>query len=354
MITPEMRAAAHARGLTDDEIDRTPVDELQQIIENISPERGQELAQELLNGGGAPCEPDRDTPQAPQSKPESGFIPSELRAARAAQAAATPELEPDVDQLEILIEALFRYCSKKGLVSLRLFYQKDTGKVFDIVPVPLKDGLKPLIKAAETQARRAANFPTPLMFAPPIATFMEGAGWHARQVDLLEGPALSLELDDNPRAALAKLERLLGPATFPVRSGGRWTNPTTQEVEDKLHAHWRLKKPARGKEELEKLKELRRRATNLVNGDRTNIPVNHPIRWPGSLHRKATPRLCEIVSMEHLDNEIDLDDALEILRKAAGNGPDPTAGDDPAPAPESGDVSSISSKFARQIGRAHV
>src|SRR5262249_15441560 len=100
------------------------------------------------------------------------------------------------------------------------------------------------------------------------------------------------------------------------------------------------------------LKEMRRLATTLVNGDRTNIPVNHPIRWPGSLHRKATPRLCEIVSTEHLDNEIDLDEALAILQKAVGSGPLPIHSNNHALGPAEGRESdqqvalNISSKFA--------
>jgi hypothetical protein len=61
----------------------------------------------------------------------------------------------------------------------------------------------------------------------------------------------------------------------------------------KLHAHWRLAVPARGAE-LEDLKLARTLAARLVGGDPSNMPIVHPIRWPGSWHRKAEPRLCEI------------------------------------------------------------
>src|SRR5262249_6629560 len=79
--------------------------------------------------------------------------------------------------------------------------------------------------------------------------------------------------------------------------------------------------PASG-EDIAKLKQLRKLATALVGGDPSNVPACHPIRWAGSWGRKATPpRLCKIISpAEHLDNEIDLDTALAILQKAAGNG----------------------------------
>ena len=40
------------------------------------------------------------------------------------------------------------------------------------------------------------------------------------------------------------------------------------------------------------------------------------MRWPGSWHRKGTPRLCEIVTV-NLDAEIDLDAALTALQAAA-------------------------------------
>ena len=47
-----------------------------------------------------------------------------------------------------------------------------------------------------------------------------------------------------------------------------------------------------------------------------NKPVCHPIRWPGSWHRKAAPRLCEIAALEP-DREINLDAALAALQAAA-------------------------------------
>ena len=51
-------------------------------------------------------------------------------------------------------------------------------------------------------------------------------------------------------------------------------------------------------------------ATKLVGGDDTNKSIVHPIRWPGSWHRKRTPRLAKIVASSD-DNEIDLAEAVE-------------------------------------------
>jgi hypothetical protein len=233
-------------------------------------------------------------------------------------------LEPDRDQLEIFIEALFRHCGKDGVVSLRAFFESDSAKPFRINDIKLTGGLPFLIEAAEDDARRAANEPKPVVFCPPIAVFAPTG--KAREQDLLEAPAFSVELDQNPRAALARLEQLLGFATFVVRSGGTWTNPATGESEDKLHAHWRLKEPARGGD-IAKLKRARQIATAIVGADPTNVPACHPIRWPGSWHRKAAPRLCEIESTDHLDNELDLDLALAALEAVA-----------PPPPPKGGDI----------------
>jgi hypothetical protein len=115
--------------------------------------------------------------------------------------------------------------------------------------------------------------------------------------------------------ARAKLEEILGPATIVVRSGGKWTDPATGEVQDKLHLHWRLRIPARG-DDLPVLKQARDLAARLVGGDPSNKPVCHPIRWPGSWHRKSNPVLCSIDTAIP-DREIDLTTAIAALTAAA-------------------------------------
>jgi len=187
-------------------------------------------------------------------------------------------LEPNRDQIEIFVEGMLRYCGNDGVVSLRAFYEGDSTKPFRITPVSLKGGLPFLIEAAEDDARRAANDPKPVVFCPPIAVCAPNG--KAREIDLLEAPAFSIELDQNPRAALEGLVRLLGFPTLVVRSGGEWTNPTTGEVEDKLHAHYRLKEPARGTD-IAKLKRARQLATAIVGGDPTIVPPPKPGPQPG-------------------------------------------------------------------------
>jgi hypothetical protein len=93
------------------------------------------------------------------------------------------------------------------------------------------------------------------------------------------------------------LESILGPVTIAVASGGQWMDPETGVFEDKLHLHWRLKEPTRSSADHLRLKMAREMATKLVGADATNISVVHPIRWPGSWHRKGAPRLARIVSL---------------------------------------------------------
>jgi hypothetical protein len=79
-------------------------------------------------------------------------------------------LEPDRDQLEIFVNAIFRH-AKLGYISLRAFYECED-KPFRISPVQVVNGnLKFLIDVAEDDARRAAQFPKPVVFCPPLATF---------------------------------------------------------------------------------------------------------------------------------------------------------------------------------------
>jgi RecA-family ATPase len=232
-------------------------------------------------------------------------------------------LEPDRNQLETFTDALFRHGGREGFVSLRAFHD-GSNKPFRITPTDLAGGFPYLLEVVEDDARRAAQGPKPIVFCPPIAVFSNKD--KAREQDILLGLALSVECDQRPREALETLECLLGPATIVVASGGKWTDPETGEVQDRLHLHWRLRVPARGGA-LAKLKRARDIAARIVGGDPSNKSVCHPIRWPGSWHRKKEPVLCKIETVRP-DTEIDLDGALDALVAAApppttnGNGKD--------------------------------
>jgi AAA domain len=221
-------------------------------------------------------------------------------------------LEPDRDQIEMFVDAIFCHAGSKGFVSLRSFFEDDDAKPARITGTELTGGLRFLIEVAEDDARRAAQHPRPVVFCPPLAIFANKS--RAREQDILAGLVLSVECDERPQQARANLEQILGPATVVVKSGGHWINGSA-EAEDKLHLHWRLAQPAYGNE-LAKLKQVRDLAARLVGGDLSNKPICHPIRWPGSWHRKAEPRLCEIIAFNP-DREIDLDTALAALKAAA-------------------------------------
>jgi hypothetical protein len=225
-------------------------------------------------------------------------------------------LEPDRDQLEIFLDAVLRHRGDQGYLSMRVF-QHDNKPIFSqlwTARLGPKTGSRHALDIAVDLARRAANTPQPAVFCPPIAVFNNADGFHAGEADLFKGLAISVECDQRPEEARQKLQEILGEATAVVRSGGQWVNGD-DEPEDKLHLHYRLKTPATGAD-LTKLKQARRIAAALVGGDASNIPAVHCLRWPGSWHRKAGPRLCELVSCNP-DVEIDLDEALAALEQAA-------------------------------------
>src|SRR5215831_278973 len=227
-----------------------------------------------------------------------------------------PLLEPDRDQIEIFVDALFRH-AQTGFVSLRAFVE-GSNNIFRRTPIKvIKNNLRFLVDAAEDDSRRAALNPKPVVFAPPLATF--GNDKTAAEDDIVEGLTITVECDANPEAARAKLEAILGPTTAVVRSGGVWSNGNGI-TQDKLHLHWRLAVPARSKDEHARLKRAREICALLVNADPTSIPICHPIRWAGSWHRKNNPRLTEIIACDP-DIEIELDEALALLEPLAPTPP---------------------------------
>ena len=247
-----------------------------------------------------------------------------LNGSAAIQHKSNGQLLPDREQLAAFIKTLFKHATSGNWVSLRAFPDKGSGnnKAFEIKAVKLNGDLDTLIDKAYSCAERAAKSGDKIVFCPPVATFTNKD--HAREEDLAEGLVLSIECDEHAQEACSKLQELLGSPTAVVKSGGEWINPETGELEPKLHDYYRLKIPARDPETLKKLKQARELATEIVGGDASNVSAVHPIRWPGSLHRKAEPKLCRIMTINP-DAEIDLDQALDILRKArphSGNGYD--------------------------------
>ena len=240
----------------------------------------------------------------------------ELEEKRSKPLAGAPDtvLDPDREQIKTFIDVLFRYATPGSYVSLRSFHDDGIpGKAVSIKPIKIASSSREdLIEAAFDEAWRAAHAEKKTVFAPPVATFSNRR--RAREQDIIDGLDICAELDAQPQQGLTTLEELLGPATIVVASGGTWRDPKTGKLEPKLHAHWRLNKPAQS-DDLKRLKEARGIAIDMVGGDPTHKSIVHPIRWSGSWHRKGDPVMCEIVRVD-ADREIDLTEALEVLRKA--------------------------------------
>jgi hypothetical protein len=238
----------------------------------------------------------------------------------------TPFPQPDRGAAAAFIDAIFRYASEETYVNLRAFHDlKDGAPPLFIEPV--KIGASDFIERVCERIQEAAAHPEPHVFCPPVCTFNEPNG--AAVANLAEGLALTVECDSNALSAYKKLVLVLRVRpTAVVASGGVWENPETKKPEPKLHLHWRLTEPTQTAEEHAKLYEARALAAELVGADRSNLAIVHPLRWPGSWHRKDPnkPRIARLKT--NPDSEIELGEALERLREACppkartGNGHD--------------------------------
>ena len=225
--------------------------------------------------------------------------------------------EADRAAIAAFVDALFRHADAGGFISLRAFYDDGRGtwrRPRWLVKKLNGVGFGPVIDAAVAFAQECANAPDPVVFAPPICTFNNAET--ATEDDVANGVVLSVDCDAYPTEARWQMEGLLGSATAVVESGGEWIHPETGEVSPKLHLHWRLQEPTREAADHDRLKEARDLAQKLVRADASAAPLVHPLRWPGSWHRKAAPKLARIVALRE-SAEIDLGDALERLRDAA-------------------------------------
>jgi hypothetical protein len=222
-------------------------------------------------------------------------------------------LLPDMEELARFSGAMFKRANPERVVALRAF--DETKDVRPLFAEPISLGHPQFREVVYERTHQAANRDKPAVFCPPVVTFRNGK--NAKADNVLEGVALSVDCDKAPNAALAVLKEILGDPTVVVASGGEWENPDTGEVEQKVHIHWRLKTPTTSSAEHERLREARALATKLVGGDATAITLVHPLRWPGSWHRKKDPPRLATCIFES-ENEIDLADALGHLREAAG------------------------------------
>jgi hypothetical protein len=214
----------------------------------------------------------------------------------------------DQQQIREFVHVVFKHATD-GFVQLRMFIDdKDRGDRESLYRYPWRavhvgDPDK-LVEIATQAASFAARSPQKVNFCPPVATFV-GTG-KATEDDLCQGLAIMVELDERPDRSRQRLEALLGKPTIVVKSGGTWTDPETGEIQDRCHVYWRLSKPVSGSDP--RLKQCRAWASDLVSSDPTGKPVNHPLRWPGSWHKKSEPRLCRISDINQTA-EIDIEAA---------------------------------------------
>jgi hypothetical protein len=236
-------------------------------------------------------------------------------------------LSVDRGELARFVAALFCRADPDSFVSMRAFYDHKDGFALygDWQTVRVTGNDDDIVDAAEDLAKLAAGDDEAIVFAPPIATFTNRD--KADEASLANGLVISAELDSNPATGRQRLEAVLGPATLVMESGGLWLDPETGELIPKLHIHWRLKEPTRTRIEHDFLKEANRLAAMLASGDPSGVPLVHPLRWAGSVHRKAEPRLARIIEYRP-EIEITLADALDKLRTAVTERvqPDPKKG----------------------------
>jgi hypothetical protein len=219
----------------------------------------------------------------------------------------TGRLIADREQIAAFFREMFKHAPAGSFVSLRAFFDRGEEREgpayrpFEAVPV---DSGR-LIERATACAAWAANKHERVVFCPPIATFKSAD--NAKAENLAAGLALSVECDVNAPAAVDFLTALLGLPTLVVKSGG-----LEADGAPKLHWHQRLRRPTRTEEEHAKLWMARQWACKLVGGDPSNNSLVHPIRWPGSWHRKAAPARMASIEWSN-DVEIDLDHAFTVL-----------------------------------------
>jgi hypothetical protein len=233
---------------------------------------------------------------------------------------------PDRESVASFLDCLFRHANRESFLNLRAFNDaKDNAPPLFIEGVRV--GASDCIERICARIEEAARHVEPHVFCPPLCTFTEATG--AKIDNLAEGVALSVECDANAKAAYKTLVALLGKPTVVVASGGTWINPETGQAEPKLHFHWRLAEPTRNVAEHDWLREARELAAELVGADKTAKAIVHPMRWPGSWHRKNpnAPRIARLKA--NPDSEINLGEALQRLRaacppkaRATGNGYD--------------------------------
>jgi Protein of unknown function (DUF3987)/Primase C terminal 2 (PriCT-2) len=225
-------------------------------------------------------------------------------------------LAADREAIGRFVPVLFGGADEDSYISLRAFSHEPGTPPLEVKAVQLNGGgFDPVVALATGVATRAAKNPKPAVFAPVPCTLTNGK--KATESDVRNGLAVSVDIDHgSPRLGRQRLEGIIGqPATIVVHTGGTWTDPLTGEAQDRLHLYFVLSEPTRTPEEHARLKRACGLACALVGGDPSAVPLVHPMRWPGSWHRKGRPKLATAEYQE--GSKIHLEDVTERLEQAA-------------------------------------
>src|SRR6516165_6451449 len=136
--------------------------------------------------------------------------------------AVPPQLEPDEDQIDLVVDLLFGRCSETiAFTAARAFSQNDrsTKPAFGYLIQMSGSKRGHLKKRLKELAHQAADWNLPTVFAPVLsATFVSGP--RARAADVFEIVAIPFDLDTNPDRGLAMLRAILGEPSIVLETGG--------------------------------------------------------------------------------------------------------------------------------------
>jgi hypothetical protein len=229
-------------------------------------------------------------------------------------AEAISDFVADPIAISLFVETIFRH-AQTGYVQLRMFIDGNDHKTWGWPWTAVQVADREVLQCtAIAIASRAALSPERVNFCPPVATFLGPK--KATKDDLCEGLAIMSECDHRPDAARQILEGLLGAPTLIVKSGGTWIDPETELSQDRCHIYWRLATPARTKADQLRLERANEIVNRIAASDPTAVPSCHPLRWPGSWHKKADPRLVRIAEINP-EREVVLDEVLPMLEDDA-------------------------------------
>jgi hypothetical protein len=205
-------------------------------------------------------------------------------------------VQPDRDEMVRFVGVVFGRTPAGGRIAARTFLDGVEASPVDFGEFPWRGDAGRLVDKLWSMVERAATMKQSAVFAPPVCMFKSperrGERVGATEVEVHYDVAAVVELDKHPAAALAALREQVGEPTLAVASGGEWVDEATGEVEPKAHAYYVWQDPTQGGAEgLRAGRRARELLAALVGdaADRTAIPLSHPIRWAGSLHRKRGP-----------------------------------------------------------------